>query len=133
MSSKNSRTGSRPFLQKSAIRIIEQETGRRLEEIFLEFDRTPIAAASIAQVFRGRLIDGSDIIVKVQRPRIREQIETDIAILTYAASLLEKYVPESSFFNPTGIVEEFSRTVRKELDFLEESRNCMRFRKNFEQ
>jgi len=122
-----------PFSTEESIRIIEQETGRRLEEIFLEFDRSPIAAASIAQVFRGRLIDGSDIIVKVQRPRIREQIETDIAILTYAASLLEKYIPESSFFNPTGIVEEFSRTVRKELDFQQESRNCMRFRKNFEQ
>jgi len=121
-----------PFPTEDAIRIIEQETGHKLEEILMEFDRTPIAAASIAQVFRGRLIDGSDIIIKVQRPHIREQIETDIDILTYAANLLEKYVPESSFFNPTGIVEEFSKTVRKELDFLEEGRNCIRFRKNFE-
>lgn len=122
-----------PFPTHDAISIIEQETGRKLNEIFAEFDRTPIAAASIAQVFRGRLVDGSDIIIKVQRPHIQEQIETDIGILMYAANLLEKYVPESSFFNPTGIVEEFSRTVRKELDFLEEARNCSRFRKNFEQ
>lgn len=122
-----------PFPVEEAISIIEEETGKEIEEIFREFDRTPIAAASIAQVFRGRLVNDSDIIVKVQRPRIREQIETDIAILSYAATLLEKYIPESSFFNPTGIVEEFSRTVRKELDFLEESRNCIRFRKNFEQ
>jgi ubiquinone biosynthesis protein len=122
-----------PFPTEDAIRIIEQETGHKLDEIVVEFDRTPIAAASIAQVFRGRLIDGSDIIIKVQRPHIREQIETDIGILTYAANLLEKYVPESSFFNPSGIVEEFSKTVRKELDFLEEARNCIRFRKNFEQ
>ena len=121
-----------PFPTEDAIRIIEQETGHKLDEIMVEFDRTPIAAASIAQVFRGRLIDGSDIIIKVQRPHIREQIETDIGILTYAANLLEKYVPESSFFNPSGIVEEFSKTVRKELDFLEEARNCIRFRKNFE-
>jgi ubiquinone biosynthesis protein len=120
-----------PFPVEDAIRIIEQETGRKLSDIFIEFDRTPIAAASIAQVFRGKLTDGSDIIVKVQRPYIREQIETDISILIYAANLLEKYVPESSFFNPTGIVEEFSRTVRKELDFLEEARNCIRFRHNF--
>jgi ubiquinone biosynthesis protein len=120
-----------PFPFEDAIRIIEQETGRKLNEIFIEFDKKPIAAASIAQVFRGRLIDGSDIIIKVQRPHIREQIETDIGILTYAANLLEKYIPESSFFNPTGIVEEFSRTVRKELDFLEEIRNCIRFRNNF--
>ena len=122
-----------PFPVDEAIRIVEQETGRNLQDIFIEFDRTPIAAASIAQVFRGKLIDGSDIIIKVQRPHIREQIETDIAILTYAANLLEKYIPESSFFNPTGIIEEFSRTVRKELDFVEEARNCMRFRRNFEQ
>ena len=122
-----------PFPTEEAIAIIEEETGRKLEQVFAEFDRTPIAAASIAQVFRGRLIDGSDIIVKVQRPHISEQIETDIGILMYAANLLEKHVPESSFFNPTGIVEEFSRTVRKELDFLEEARNCNRFRKNFEQ
>ena len=121
-----------PFPAEEAIRIIEQETGGKLNDIFIDFDRTPIAAASIAQVFRARLIDGSDIIIKVQRPHIREQIETDIGILMYAANLLEKYIPESSFFNPTGIVEEFSRTVRKELDFLEEARNCMRFRKNFE-
>jgi ubiquinone biosynthesis protein len=122
-----------PFPAEDAIRIIELETGHKLDEIMAEFDKTPIAAASIAQVFQGRLIDGSDIIIKVQRPHISEQIETDIDILTYAANLLEKYVPESSFFNPSGIVEEFSKTVRKELDFLEESRNCIRFGKNFEQ
>ncbi len=121
-----------PFPAEEAFRIIEDETGKKIEEIFSVFDRIPVAAASIAQVFQGKLLDGSDVIIKVQRPRIREQIDTDIGILMYAASLLEKYLPESNFFNPTGIVEEFSRTVRKELDFLEESRNCMRFRKNFE-
>ena len=120
-----------PFPAEDAIRIIEQETGNKLHDIFIEFDRSPIAAASIAQVFRGKLKDGSDVIIKVQRPHIREQIETDIRILIYAANLLEKYFPESSFFNPAGIVEEFSRTVRKELDFLEEARNCIRFRHNF--
>lgn len=121
-----------PFPAEEAVRIIEDETGNKIEEIFSAFDRTPIAAASIAQVFQGKLLDGSDVIIKVQRPRISEQIETDIGILMYAAGLLEKYLPESNFFNPTGIVEEFTKTVRKELDFLEESRNCMRFRKNFE-
>jgi ubiquinone biosynthesis protein len=121
-----------PFPTDDAVRIIEQETGKRLDDIFSRFDRTPIAAASIAQVFQGRLLDGSDVIIKVQRPNIREQIETDIGILMYAAGLLEKYFPESSFFNPNGIVEEFSRTVRKELDFVEEAHNCVRFRKNFE-
>lgn len=121
-----------PFPAEEAFSIIEDETGKKIDEIFSAFDRVPIAAASIAQVFQGKLLDGRDVIIKVQRPRIREQIETDIDILMYAAGLLEKYLPESNFFNPTGIVEEFSKTVKKELDFIEESRNCMRFKKNFE-
>jgi ubiquinone biosynthesis protein len=121
-----------PFPSDDAVNIIETETGMRIDEIFTAFDRIPVAAASIAQVHRAKLGSGTDVIVKIQRPNIREQIETDIGILTYAAGLLEKYVPESKFFNPTGIVEEFSKTVRKELDFIEEGRNCARFGRNFE-
>ncbi|GAB4484327.1 MAG: AarF/ABC1/UbiB kinase family protein [Thermodesulfovibrionales bacterium] len=121
-----------PFPTSDAIRIIEEELGFSLNEVFSEFAQEPIAAASIAQVYHGRLLDGSDVVVKVQRPHIREQLDTDINILAAIANLLEKYVPESAFFNPTGIVEEFSRTVRKEIDFLEEARSCNRFRKNFE-
>jgi ubiquinone biosynthesis protein len=122
-----------PFSSDEAVQIIEQETGRRIDQLFSEFDAAPIAAASIAQVHFASLLDGSKVIVKVQRPRIREQIETDIGILNFAAGLMEKYIPESAFFNPSGIVDEFSRTVRKELDFVEEARNCIRFKKNFEQ
>jgi len=90
-----------------------------------------VAAASIAQVYHATLLDGSEVVVKVQRPGIREQIETDINILSAVAGLLEKYVTESLFFNPRGIVEEFSRTVRKELDFILEAKNGFRFKRNF--
>lgn len=121
-----------PFPADDAVKIIEQETGLQINQIFSSFNRTPVAAASIAQVHHGTLLDGSDVIIKVQRPAIKEQIETDINILTSTALLMEKYFPESHFFNPSGIVEEFSRTVRKELDFVTEARNCSRFRKNFE-
>ena len=121
-----------PFSAEEAIRIIEEETGRQVQQVFLRLDREPVAAASIAQVHNGTLTDGSEVVVKVQRPGIREQIETDVNILTAVAHLMERYIPESVFYNPTGIVEEFSRTVRKELDFTEEARNCIRFRKNFE-
>ena len=120
-----------PFSSDDAIRIVEAEIGRPLDQVFSSFDRVPIAAASIAQVHNAQLLDQSEVIVKIQRPNILEQLETDIGILTYAANLLEKYVPESKFFNPSGIVEEFSRTVRKELDFVEEGHNCIRFGKNF--
>jgi len=121
-----------PFSSTEAIQIVEQETARKIDQLFSEFDSVPIAAASIAQVHFARLLDGTKVIVKVQRPRIREQIETDIGILNFIAGLMVKYIPESTFFNPSGIVDEFSRTVRKELDFIEEARNCIRFKKNFE-
>ncbi|MEW6739928.1 MAG: ABC1 kinase family protein [Nitrospirota bacterium] len=121
-----------PFPVLEAKKTIEEDIKLPLDRIFKYFDDLPIAAASIAQVHRAELLDGSDVVVKVQRPDIREQIESDINILTTIARLLDKYVPESRFFNPTGIVEEFSKTVRKEMDFVEEARNCCRFRKNFE-
>ncbi len=121
-----------PFPVSEARKIIEEEIKYPVDKIFSYFSETPIAAASIAQVHRATLLDGSDVVVKVQRPDIREQIESDINILTTIARLLDKYVPESRFFNPTGIVEEFSRTVRREMDFVEEARNCCRFRRNFE-
>lgn len=121
-----------PFPTAEARKIIEEETGRPIDEVFSRLDAEPIAAASIAQVYHGTLLGGHEVVVKVQRPGIREQIETDINILTVVASMMEKYIPESAFYNPSGMVDEFSRTVRKELDFTEEARNCIRFRKNFE-
>ncbi|HTZ18476.1 MAG TPA: AarF/UbiB family protein, partial [Dissulfurispiraceae bacterium] len=121
-----------PFSVQEVRKIIEEELGMPLESCFLSFDETPMAAASIAQVHRARLRSGEDVVVKVQRPHISEDIESDIIIMTYLSRLLEKNVPESRFFNPSGIVEEFSKTVRKELDFTEEARNCARLRKNFD-
>ena len=121
-----------PFQVAEAKRIIEEETHLAIDKIFSDFRDEPIAAASIAQVHHGTLIDGSDVIIKVQRPNITEQIETDINILTTIAQLMNKHMPESRFFNPTGIVEEFSKTIRKELDFSEEAKNCCRFKKHFE-
>jgi ubiquinone biosynthesis protein len=121
-----------PFSAQEAKKIIEEETKRSVDKIFIAFDDTPLAAASIAQVHHATLLDGSEVIIKVQRPDIQEQIDADIAILSTVANLLDRYVAESRFFNPRGIVEEFSRTIRKELNFAEEARNCERFRKNFQ-
>lgn len=121
-----------PFDIEEAKKIIKDELKKDINEIFSSFEEVPIAAASIAQVHRAVLLDGSNVVVKIQRPNIKEQIETDISILNYIARLLDKYFPESRFFNPIGIVEEFAKTVRKELNFLEEARNCNKFRRNFE-
>jgi ubiquinone biosynthesis protein len=121
-----------PFPAQQAKSIIEEETKRPLDKVFLGFDDLPIAAASVAQVHHATLLDGNEVIIKVQRPHIHEQIDSDVSILSTLANLLDRYVAESRFFNPRGIVEEFSRTIRKELNFAEEARNCERFRKNFE-
>jgi ubiquinone biosynthesis protein len=122
-----------PFPTDEAKRIIEEETGLPIDGIFSKFDEKPLAAASIAQVHYAALLDGSDVIIKVQRPGIDTRIDADINIMSTVAGLMDRYLPESRFFNPKGIVEEFSRTIRKELNFVEEARNCNRFRKNFEE
>jgi ubiquinone biosynthesis protein len=121
-----------PFPAADAKGIIEGELKSPIHEVFMEFKENPVAAASIAQVHYATLRDGSDVIVKVQRPGIREALDNDITILSAIARLLDRYIPDSRFFNPVGIVDEFSKTVRKELDFTVEARSCLRFRKNFE-
>lgn len=122
-----------PFPAEEARKIIESELKISLEDVFADFDNVPVAAASIAQIHNATLKTGEKVIVKVQRPDIREIIETDVAILSTIARLMLKYIPESKFFNPEGIVDEFSKTVKKELDFIREARNAQRFKKNFEE
>lgn len=122
-----------PFPTEEAKKIIEEGSKLPIERIFRTFDDRPLAAASIAQVHYATLSNGADVIIKVQRPGINDQIEVDINIMYTVANLLDRYVPESRFFNPKGIVEEFSRTIKRELNFIEEARNCNRFRRNFEE
>jgi ubiquinone biosynthesis protein len=120
-----------PFSSEKAREMIESEFKVSLTEIFSDFDDMPVAAASIAQVHNATLKTGEKVIVKVQRPGIRETIETDIAILNGIARLMLRYIPESRYFDPQGIVNEFSRTVKKELDFVTEAKNAQRFKRNF--
>ncbi|MBI4837583.1 MAG: AarF/ABC1/UbiB kinase family protein [Nitrospirae bacterium] len=119
------------FPSDSAKKIIEAELKASVENIFINFEEAPVAAASIAQVHRATLKTGEKVVIKVQRPDIKDIIETDIAILDIAARLLVRYIPESKPFNLPGIVDEFSRSVRKELNFIDEARNATRFKRNF--
>ncbi len=120
-----------PFPFEEVRRIIKEEMGTEPDNLFNYIEPEPVAAASIAQVHHAVLKDGTPVVIKVQRPKIKELIETDITIMKAIASLLVRYIPETELFNPTGIVEEFARTVRKELDFTEEAKNMCRFRRNF--
>ncbi len=109
---------------------IEDELKAPLSTVFESFDPTPIAAASIAQVHGAVLIGGQKVAVKVQRPGIDKVIANDVSILRALAFLLEKYIPESRPMNPSGLVEEFFRTILFETDFRVEANNIRRIRTN---
>ena len=120
-----------PFPSEKAVQIIESELNISLNDVFSDFEGVPVAAASIAQVHNAVLKTGEKVIIKVQRPDILEIIQNDLAILSLIARLMSRYIPESKFFDPEGIVNEFSRTVKKELDFIAEAKNAQRFKRNF--
>ncbi len=120
-----------PFPFADAKAVIEAQLGRPLSELFSTIEETPIAAASLAQVHRARTVPGDEIAVKVQRPGIGTVIETDIRIMYEIAGLAERHIAESENFEPVRLVDEFARSIRRELDFNREGRNIDRFRSHF--
>jgi ubiquinone biosynthesis protein len=121
-----------PFPYEDVEQIFLDEMGEKPEDIFLEFDRTPFAAASIGQVHSGVLKNGDNVVVKVQRPDLEMVIGVDIEILSHLAGLMEMYVEEFQGHRPTAIVEEFARTIAKEIDYTVEIANMQRFARQFE-
>ncbi len=111
--------------------VIREELGRDPDQVFAAFDEAPLAAASIAQVHRARLEGGEAVAVKVQRPGIGATIEADLDILYWLARQLVAVAPETRLFDPAGIVREFEKAIRKELDFAAEARHMERFARNF--
>ncbi|MCD6153071.1 MAG: phosphotransferase [Syntrophobacterales bacterium] len=118
-----------PFAQVKEI--VEAELQIPLEDMYKEFNETPLAAASIGQVHRGRLKSGEDVIVKVQRPGIHATIEVDLEIMLHLAILIEKHVEEWGVHKPTRIVEEFSRSLGREINYTIEASNAERFARQF--
>jgi ubiquinone biosynthesis protein len=112
------------FPVQDVSRVLQEELKLPPEELFAEFDREPVAAASLSQVHRARLPTGEEVAVKVQRPNIEETIESDLAILETAARLIEHRIPQYAVYDPVGLVREFGRSLRKELDFVREGQNC---------
>lgn len=113
--------------------IIEKEFGKSLSQLFLEFEKKPIASASISQVHKAVLKTGQKVAVKVQRPNVKHIMETDIEIMFYFANLLESKADKFKRLRPVKIVNEFKEWTEKELDFRLEARNAKRFYQNFKE
>ena len=108
---------------------IEEELGDRLDNIFVEFDREPLAAASLSQVHRGVLrSNGRSVAVKVRRPGITKKIKADLDLLSYFAGLVDERVEEYKVYSLPGLVEELRRSILNELDFTREARNMKIYR-----
>lgn len=110
---------------------IAAELGRTTSDLFAEFEPEPIAAASIAQVHRARLRSGERVAVKIRRPGIGPTIEGDLALLGQLARLAERYLADAELLQPTRLVREFARAIRREQDLAREGRTIDRFRQNF--
>lgn len=104
-----------------------------VDRAFASFDESPLAAASIAQVHRAVLKTGEKVVVKIQRPGIGKIIREDLEILRMVAELVERYIAESRFFNPTGIINEFKKQFEMEMNFVVEANNIRRFAHNFQE
>lgn len=120
-----------PVPQSVIRQVLETELGGTLESLFATFDLTPLASASIGQAHAATLLDGTDVVVKVRRPGATEQIEVDLEILQNLAAQADRRWLEAADYDLPGLAEEFSRTLRGELDYLAEGRNAERFAENF--
>jgi len=106
-------------------RVVEMELGRSLDDVFVHFERTPIAAASIAQVHSARLRTGEEVVVKVQRPQIAELVRQDLEAMAWLAPRLTGRIPIAALANPPALVELFAETIVEELDFRLEAENML--------
>lgn len=120
-----------PFSFAAVREILRTELGLPHEEIFVTFEATPLAAASIAQVHRATLRDGTPVVVKVQRPGIEEVLTTDIEILHDVARFLDRRGPWRELYSLEEMVAEFERILREEVDFTVEGRHAETFRRHF--
>lgn len=111
---------------------VEKELKSKLEDLFLEFDPEPLAAASLSQVHNAVIPGDQKVVVKVQRPHIERIIRTDLEILMNIVRLAERRIPESRVYEPVAKLEELTDAMIRELDFTEEGWNIEKFRGNFE-
>jgi predicted unusual protein kinase regulating ubiquinone biosynthesis (AarF/ABC1/UbiB family) len=122
-----------PFPYDQVEKILHRELGKHVREAFLDFDRVPIAAASLAQVHRARLPDGREVAVKVQRPHIHERIIRDLDAFEDVAEFLDRHTPAGRRYMLRATLDEFRKAVLRELDFRQEAGNLAVFRENLKE
>ena len=120
-----------PFDNDLAYQIIETELDRSIGEVFRELSLRPVAAASLGQVYRGRLLSGEEVAVKVQRPNLRPLLTKDLYLMRWAASWLAPWLPLNLGHDLTLIVDEFGTKLFEEIDYINEGRNAEKFAHNF--
>ena len=120
-----------PFSFDAVKMTIEKEFGTPLKDLFAFINETPFASASIGQVHRAELKNGEMVAVKVQRPGIKKIIEIDLEIMLHLATLVERNIKEMALYRPVKIVEEFARTLEREIDYTVEAGSIERFARYF--
>src|SRR5690242_16965091 len=121
----------RPVPLADIEKVVEEDLGLTIEQLFTDFEERPVAAASIGQVHRATLPNGRRVAVKVQRPNAPRQIEADLALMYQAARLVRERVKALEFIDPRQLVDEFARSIRQELDYRLEARNAEAFHHDF--
>ncbi len=119
-----------PFPFEDVEAMIRSEFGSPTSDLFAEFDKDPIAAASIGQVHRAKLHSGEEVAVKIQRPAIKKIVDADLDIMYSLAGFAEQHLEEVRLYDPIGVIDEISHSIHAELDFTQEARNTERFREN---
>src|SRR5210317_1239507 len=121
-----------PFPVELAIATLDEAYGEPVANVFERFDKEPLAAASIAQVHTAKLKSGHEVIVKVLRPGVLEQIERDLAVLRMLAGLADRYWEHGKRLRPLEVVDEYEHTILDELDLMREAANTAQLKRNFQ-
>ena len=120
-----------PYPNDIAFARIEHELGRKINEVYAEFELEPVAAASLGQVYRARLHSGEEVAVKVQRPNLEATIKGDLIILKKVAKFAERFPKLNENADWAGMLNEFDSTIEEEMDYAAEGKNAERFRDSF--